>query len=84
MVLVHEIKFLVTIIIIGIVLTMFDGGVSSGSVDSKPDECKTNPMLPVCEKYCYDLFLEQGSDGRTYYNSTWYIIEEMKLLGEEN
>ena len=70
---------------------MFDGGVSSGSIDSKPDECKTNPMLPVCERYCYDLFLEEGSDGslknilcRTYYNSTWYIIEEMKLLGEEN
>ena len=61
MILVHELKFLVCIIIVGIVLAMFGGGVSGG-VDSKPDECKTNPNAPICEEFCYELFIKEGGD----------------------
>ena len=87
MILVHEVKFLVCIIIIGIALTMFDGGESYGNIDSKPDECKTNPTLPICEEFCYQVFLEHGGgvNGadrmmnnvhcRRWSAGAWWIVE---------
>ena len=35
-------------------------GPSYGSVDAKPPECLKDPLLPVCEEFCYLLFLHHG------------------------
>ena len=66
---------------------MFDGGESYGNIDSKPDECKTNPTLPICEEFCYQVFLEHGGgvNGadrmmnnvhcRRWSAGAWWIVE---------
>ena len=89
MILLHEVKFLVGIIIIGIVITVTGNGVAGGGVFNKPDDCASNPMLPVCAKFCEELYFKEGAVihmknilCRNNYTDESYIVEYPYWKGE--
>ena len=83
MILVDSTKFLLFVIITGIILTVGEcDGAGTGYSRDYIDECKSDATLQVCEQYCYDLYMEYGLTEsmknnmcRRYYNSAQWIGE---------
>ena len=91
MLLLNEFRFLVGIILIGIVLTLTGNGMSGGGIYSKPDDCKSDPNLPSCSKFCEDLHYKEGGEKymtnmlcRDYYPDAPWVMENPYWKGEGN